>query len=67
MDSKLIPGAFQIADGKVVGFTREGINCPMCNDTGKVWVDYGDCEDPWCTAHKGYEDCEACNVRNITK
>lgn len=67
MSGKLIPGTFKVEGGKVIGFERDGVVCTTCNDTGKIWVDYGDCEDPWCTAHKGYEDCEACNLRSITK
>lgn len=41
--------------------------CSKCSNTGSVWVEYGQCEDKDCTAHKGWEDCPSCNIRPIDR
>jgi hypothetical protein len=40
--------------------------CPACNNSGQIYVDYGQCSDPDCTAHRGFEACEVCNVRKLS-
>jgi hypothetical protein len=65
-------GFAEFENGKVVSFTpTEGIKnaCASCKDTGKIWVDYGPCGHEDCPpeAHRGFEDCEDCNVRSIRR